>query len=174
MSIQAFKASATKQGSGTQVKIASGESITGVFIGEPVVYYNHFEDKKKYSSYVTGATERFRWNFAEKTSDGWKAGIYDGPMGFGKDLWTAIEEYGQDTLFKIARKGEGKETRYTIMYVKDQPKSFKEPKALDQFDLAKYIEDPFDLGDAKEVPYSGDPTPTDEDMPEEKSEEVPF
>lgn len=174
MSIEAFKAAANKKSGGTQIKITDGDSISGVFIGEPVMYYNHFQDKKKYSRWVDGATERFRWNFAEKTSDGWKVGIYDGPMGFGKDLWTAIEEYGQDTLFKIARKGEGIETRYSVMYMKDQPKSFKEPKALELFDLAKYIEDPFDLGDATEVPYSGDPAPTDADAPAEKAEEAPF
>lgn len=174
MSIEAFKAAANKKSSGTHVKIADGDSITGVFIGEPVMYYNHFQDKKKYSKWVEGSTHRFRWNFAEKTTDGWKCGIYDGPMGFGKDLWTAIEEYGQDTLFKITRKGEGVETRYSVMYVKDQPESFDEPKGLDQFDLSKYIEDPFDLTGANEVPYKDDPAPTDADMPAEKSEEAPF
>lgn len=182
MSLEDFEKATTRVGGGVKVKLQDGESIKGVFVGEPKIFYNVFDENKQYSKPVNGADERFRWNFAVQNASGWSVKIWEGSMAFGKILWTQIKEFGQNTLFKVVRTGTGKQTRYTVLYVKDQP-DMSSLKSLELFDLGKYLEDPEQANVIKqvesvfnqpeEIPYQGDPFPTDEDAPVQ-SEEIPF
>lgn len=159
-----FKTRTKNAGGGTNIKLEAGESVYGVFLGDPKVYYLAYDKATKqateYSEPYGDANERFKWNLAVKEGDQWKVRIYNGPIGFGKAVDENIERFGQETLFEIKREGTGMKTRWHIFYVKDQPskEEMEEIKKLETFDLKKFLQEPG-------VQQTNVPPHTDEDIP---------
>ena len=104
----------------------SGDSIEGIFLGEPYVYKQHWspgsekvicqdgcelcEDGKKPSS-------RFKINFFDIKAR--KVKIFEGGVGWFRNLNSMREEYGLDCIFKIVREGIGRDTKYNFFFKKD-------------------------------------------------------
>lgn len=176
MSIKDFKKQMKKaSNSGTTIKLNDGEKVVGCFVGDYVTYYSLFNKEtnsgKQYTKEVPGSKLRFKWNFVIKENDKYIMKVWDGSATVGETLADCIEKYGQETWFEISRKGIQLETRYNIMFeAKLEDKDKKEIEKLQQFDLGKYIKDPYDLSNANEVPLKDTPPHSDDDAPEE----VPF
>ena len=102
---------------GKEIEVKDGESIEGVFRGEPYVFYSIYRDQKEYETKVDGSSLKFKINFFEKLPGGeWKGRIFQQGNTCLKDLIEMKDEYGLDYIFKIKRKGSSKDdTKYHIM-----------------------------------------------------------
>jgi hypothetical protein len=107
----------TKGEGGMFVKIKDGESIEGVFRGEPYTYYSAFKDPNEYQHWSEGKSFRFKISFLVKEGEEWKAKIFQQGSRVAKDLLAVKEEYGLDNVFKIKRTGSDKDdTKYSILF----------------------------------------------------------
>ena len=104
--------------SGTYVKIKDGESVIGVFQGDPVSFYSIFGDKAntRYEEQVEDSTFKFLVNFLVKEKDGWAPKIFQGSLAVLKTILEAKKKYGLDVVMEIKRNGTGKDTRYMFMF----------------------------------------------------------
>lgn len=118
------KAPKTGDSSGGEfLKLKDGESVSGVFRGEPHEFYSRYNPNNNTSSLVEendhGARFRFRLNFVtrDKETKDFKALIWEqGPTVYNL-LKELNEEYGDlsTKVLKIKRKGEKLETEYVII-----------------------------------------------------------
>ena len=114
-----------KMKGGAFISLKEGQDITGVFRGEPVVFYSMYDENSKTSvkkpEYfeINGkaAAPRFSINFVVKDTDGnLVAKIFENSKTTAVTLKECKKEYGLDCLFKIKRVGAGKETKYPILF----------------------------------------------------------
>ena len=108
----------TKEGSSLFIRLKDGDSIEGMFAGEPHTYYSKFKDKPEYTAWADGRSFKFRLNFITKNDDNeLEAKILTGGSTISNAILDMKEEYGLDCIFKIKRTGSGKDdTRYTILF----------------------------------------------------------
>jgi hypothetical protein len=102
---------------GMFIKLRDGESVEGIFRGEPHEFYSVFGDKERteYPDYVKGSSYKFKINFIVREEGKPVAKIYQGGVTVRRRLEYLFEEFGQDCVYKIARKGSGKDdTEYFL------------------------------------------------------------
>lgn len=118
MAWEDFEKKAKEASSGGMfIRLKAGEEIVGAFRGEPRVLYKIYQDKTEYDHKVEGSTFRFKINFVVKEGDKWVAKIWESSATDGTKITAVKQEYGlEDSLFKIRRDGQGKETVYHILY----------------------------------------------------------
>lgn len=152
------------------VKLKDGDSVIGVFRGEPHIFYKIYQDKVEYDEWAEGRNFRFRINFIVKEGDQYVAKIFEGGRRVADDVVAASEEYTLNSVFKISRKGSGKEnTKYSVLF-----KSALEEEQLDKIKKVKL--ETLKFGKRAQVFDDQEPPPfTDDDIPAEEGEEpLPF
>lgn len=136
MSWDALKAGAeeAKGRGGVYIKINDGESIEGVFRGEPYIFYSDFNSKKESEFAFGDAKFRFRINFLvyDKETDTFIPKILERGSLFAEQVFVAKDEYGLDSIFKITRKGSGLKTVHNLL--------FKKPLTNDQLKKVVAVE----------------------------------
>lgn len=124
-----FSAIRDKQDGGGKaafVKLADGESIKGVFRGDPVHFKQHFVNNTGALCPGLATCEhckaglkpafRFRLNFVTNENGAYVAKIFEQGWIVYESLGSLHEEYDlQKTVVKITRKGEKQNTSYTII-----------------------------------------------------------
>lgn len=100
---------AVEKDNGVFVKIKDGEAIEGVFVGEPHVYYGKFKDQNEYSEWQQGLSFKFKMNFLSLENGSFTSKILQGSKTVGKRLKYLFENSGQDSVYRIAREGSGKD-----------------------------------------------------------------
>lgn len=109
--------------SGSFIKLKSGESIKGVFRGEPRCFFSIFNDKTEYEAYVPGSSFRFKIPFVVKENGAYVAKIFSQGKRFWEMLKKCKEKYGLDKVFEISREGSTKDdTVYSLLYEGDLSK----------------------------------------------------
>lgn len=97
------------------IKLKDGDTIEGVFRGEPYIFYRIYKDKTEYRTYIPGSKFRFRVNFVTRENGNVVAKIFEGGSKIRDAILEAKEEYGLNYVFKIKRKGSGmNDTTYSI------------------------------------------------------------
>jgi hypothetical protein len=137
MSWQKMKKAKEEGGSGgLYITLKDGDSIEGVFRGEPYCFYQKFQEKTEYESWSEGRSFKFKINFIIKEGDKFIAKIYRGGATVRDALLMSKEEYGLDCIFKIKRMGSSKEdTTYSVLF-----KSNLTPEQKAQIDSIKLYE----------------------------------
>jgi hypothetical protein len=100
------------------VKLKDGDSIEGIFRGEPRFFYQTFGERTEHNTWAEGRNFRFRVNMFTKDDEGiYAAKIFQGGAKVRDAILDARDEYGLDCMFKIKRTGSTKEdTRYAILF----------------------------------------------------------
>jgi hypothetical protein len=152
------------------VKLKEGESIVGVFRGEPYVFYRTFGEQVEHDTWAEGRAFRFRINFITKDGEEYKARIFENGSKVRDILMSCNEEYGLDAVYKIVRKGVGTDTTYNILF---QSKLLAEQiQKMDALPL-----EVLRFGGAKRsqsIPEDDIPPHTDADKPAEEPDPLPF
>lgn len=122
------EAAKAKGSGGLYIKIADGESVEGVFRGDPYLFYSDFNSKKESEFAFGDAKFRFRINFLvyDKETDTFIPKILERGSLFAEQIFVAKDEYGLDCVYKITRKGSGLKTVHNLL--------FKKPLTKDQID----------------------------------------
>lgn len=106
-----------ESGSNKFIKLKDGDSIEGVFRGDPYTFYQKFKDPNEYLQYAEGRSFKFKVNFIVKENDTLVSKILQQGATVFDLIVDAIDEYGADCVFKIKRVGSGKEdTRYSVLF----------------------------------------------------------
>lgn len=116
----------TNNSGGLFIKLKDGESVTGIFRGEPKVFYVQWNNGKssECSKGAEGAKFRFRINIVVNEDKKYVAKILEQGALVYSDLKALNEEYPlEETLVKITRNGTGTDTTYTVMPMRAQPDS---------------------------------------------------
>lgn len=131
---------------GTFLKLKDKERVKGVFVGDPVIFRQHWIENR--SQLCTGKATcdhckagdkskfRFRINFITKVDGVQVAKVFEQGYGFFKDLKEMHEnDYNlTETLISLSRSGTGTDTEYRITPVKDndglKPADFKRLAAI--------------------------------------------
>lgn len=118
-----FSGSPKPKGGGNFLRLKDNDLVRGVFRGEPVEFYNKWENGKSHAcdAYEEGARFRFRINFVTRENDTLVAKIFEqGPTVYQmlKDLH---QEYNlEETIVTIKRTGNDlNNTSYTILPAKE-------------------------------------------------------
>lgn len=111
----------SKSGTKTSLylKLDSGESITGVLVGSPHVFYANWENGKKLESDTprVGFKFRFKINLVHEVNGAFVAQIFEQGKMLYDDI-VALHESGynlEETMVRITRTGTGTSTRYSIV-----------------------------------------------------------
>lgn len=117
MSWDKLKKSKEEQKKGKKyVALKDGDSMVGIFAGEPDVFYQNFKTSEKSEFYKTDFKFRFRIGFVVKEGDSYVKKVFEGSARTRDALLDAVGEYGQKCVFKIKRTGSGiEDTRYSIL-----------------------------------------------------------
>lgn len=117
-----FKANPARSSgeSGVFLRLKSGESVRGVFRGNPHEYFARWSSKgyEPCGEDDDGASFRFRINFIMRNEDGtFTSRIWEQGARAYNELKDLAEDYDLEvTTVKIARSGEGKhDTKYSIV-----------------------------------------------------------
>ena len=113
-------------GSGTRLKLEDKESIVGVFAGEPLLYWRHWNNATKRSAEFPkdtpqdelpeGSTLRFKTNFLVERGDRFLPLEFEGSVATtAKGIKKATDKQGQEYLYEISREGTGTKTRYHVL-----------------------------------------------------------
>lgn len=111
------------------LQIKDGESVTGIFRGEP---YRHFIKWIEGKSIDADENERearprFKLNFITNVDGALKALIWNFSQTVYNQLAEIHDEYPlESTKLKITRRGTGKETMYSILPLLKEPLSSKQ------------------------------------------------
>lgn len=146
------------KGSKDFLKIKDGDAVDIVVMGEPKTFYSIFKDPKEYETKVEGSKFTFKVNVVVKEDDQYVGKILSGGFFLAQDLHENVVEHGQDTVFKLKRKGEGINTRYHVL--------FKAKLTPEQMETFKNIE----LPPLEKIGQSEDGI----DFNQETDEDVPF
>lgn len=100
------------------IKLKDGEAVSGIFRGEPYVFYKAYPDSTEYDEWADGRSFRFRINLVTKEGSEYVAKIYEAGSTVRDILMACRDEYGDelDAVFKIKRNGTGTDTTYNIMF----------------------------------------------------------
>lgn len=119
-----------KSGGGVKnlVKLKAGESIIGVFRGDPHVVWKHWENNRGYLCTGPGcepctrkkASYRLQVNFVTKENGVLVAKVFEQGYRFQKTLEALNSEYPLEShMVKITRTGNGTDTSYSVMPVQN-------------------------------------------------------
>lgn len=131
-------------GGGAFLKIAPGTSVSGVFRGEPFEFWQKWPkggDKQVFydreEAMAANAKSRFKLNFITKDDEGkLVAKVWEFGLGAYNELAEINAEYPlEETVIKITRKGEGKNTEYTLLPLVRQPLTKKQLAEIDAVEL---------------------------------------
>jgi len=111
------------------LKLNDGESIEGVFRGDPYFFYSKFQDETntEYKEWQPGLNFRFKVNFVTKIGDELISKVFNSGKTVASRIKYLLEEYGEDCLFKILRQSESKKVFYHIDF-----KSNLTPEQIDR------------------------------------------
>lgn len=163
-----------------RIKLSAGDSIEGVFRGEPYVYYDLFGSKTEFKSWAEGRRKRFRINFVvyDPETEAYAAKILQGGSRLALQIWDQKEEQGLDAVYKVKRVGSGRDdTRYTVVFkrklTKEEIKKIEAVKSLELGTGRMTKESPTD---ENEPPFDStqEPPPDVEEMDEAADDSVPF
>lgn len=155
-----------EESSDNYVKLRSGESVTGVLVGDTLEQYKHWIEKKPFICQGAGCEHcasgvqrkfAFKVNFLVRDQSGnLTAKILDKGASVYKQLQGLSDEWDlSKTWLKISRKGEMLDTEYSVV---------PSPKQLTPQDLKKVSEvELLDLED--KAPQSTGSASSDEDVP---------
>jgi hypothetical protein len=165
-----MRAEGKGQGAKNFIKLKDGESVVGVFRGEPYVFYRVFQENTEYDSWAEGRNFRFRINFVVNDGTDYSSKIFEGGSRLRDELISCSDEYGLDSVYKITRKGTGKEgTSYKILFQsKLTGKALEKIKAVSLEVLRKGGKKVAQVLDDQEPPPF-----LDEDLPQEEDEDAP-
>lgn len=127
-----------EKGSNLFLKLADGQSVTGVLRGENYEFYNKWINGK---SQLTTADDpegksRFRANFVTVEDGRLTAKIWEFPLTVYNQLADIAEEYDlEKTKIKITRRGTGTDTVYMILPLLKEPISAKAIKEIEAVKL---------------------------------------
>jgi len=96
-------------GGGLFIKLKDGESVEGVFRGEPHCFYQIFKDKREYENYVEGSSFRFKLVMIIKENGAYVGKILQQGVKLGKSVRLCTQECGMDYIYKIIREGSSKD-----------------------------------------------------------------
>lgn len=168
-----------------RIKLSDGQSVKGVFRGEPYDFYKHWiggrtvvcPGRDKGCEHCKAGEKfsfRFTINFVTKEGDQFVAKVFEGGRPTYLDLAELSREYDLKThIVKIGRKGSGADTRYTII---PQADGKLQPAALQKIEAVKLV----DLApQAKPAPDPQEPGQDDDDdwgdrNPDMSEADVPF
>ena len=168
------------EGGGNFLKIAPGSHVNGVFRGEVYQFFQLWPfggEKVTSDKPFAGASMRFRANFVVYENKKFVTKVFEFASGLNNDLAKLAKVCDvRKTKVMISRDGEGKNTRYSVLPVLNEPLS---PSALQQVEQVKL--NILNTGAVKpqaqqqeEEPFP-DPTFFDgEPMPDFDSNELPF
>lgn len=161
MSWETMKKAKEEGGSSMFVKLADGQSIEGVFRGDPYCYYAKFKDPKEFTHWEEGLSFKFKINFVAIENGKLVPKIFQGGAKVRDALLDAKEEYGIDTIFKIKRTGSGKDdTRYAVLFkAKLTPEQTEKIKALPLKELVGKV------SATEEMPEDDTPPPSEDGIP---------
>ncbi len=128
MSWDTFTEEAKRKGSASEdyIRLKDGESVEGVFVGEPYFYYGAFKDRTEYPEWQEGLSFKFKINFVTHDNGQLVPKIVQGGRRLANAIVTVKEEYGLDNVFKIARAGSGKDdTTYAVLFKGKIPDAIK-------------------------------------------------
>lgn len=97
------------------ISLKNGQSVDVVFIGEPYCYYNVYGERP-YKEYATKEKEDASFKFRINVYSGNEMKILRGSYSLLKLIKTNLLEYGLNTIFKLKREGEKKETKYHLLF----------------------------------------------------------
>ena len=109
-------------GATTFLKIEDGQSVTGIFQGQPYTFWNKWIGSRSEVCSETDPDKKFRFkiNFVQKVNGTLTPLIWEGGGRLYDDLKKLNAEYTlEETIVKITRSGTGMETRYSIMPIKE-------------------------------------------------------
>jgi hypothetical protein len=154
-------------GVGTEnyLKLADGQSVTGVFRGEAYEFWQKWPkggEKEIFTEPAPGAKSRFKLNFVIKAENGVLiAKVWEFGLGTYNELAEIHAEYPlPETTIKITRSGTGTNTKYSILPLLKTP--------LTKAQLAKINEVPLHVLDIQQKPEAI------EDAESVDADEVPF
>ena len=145
-----MKFEVTKLSAANYLKIADGETVRGVFAGEPHKFYCNWKDNRSTecpgrnicAECISGLKAGFRFeiNFIIKENGTYSAKIweqgwrtFEALMGFNEGGYP-LESH----QMKITRTGSGKNTAYNIMPIPDGKLNDKQQKALSEVKLNEF------------------------------------
>lgn len=119
---------------GNFIKLKDGNSIEGIFRGEPHVFYQKFGDRTEHKERGTkeeGRSFRFKMSMIVKEDDQYVSKIMAGGFYLATSIDDQITENGIDSIYKVKRMGSGpQDTRYAVVFKKalteDQVKTISE------------------------------------------------
>lgn len=173
MSWSDFDKKAKEASGGSFIKLKDGDEVVGVFRGEPYTFYQEFKSRIEYPYKVEGASFKFRVNFVIKSKDGYVAKILQGGATMAEQISACKDEYGLDCIYKIKRKGSGKDdTTYSVLFKSElTPAQKKELASVELLSLTS---------EKKQSSHPAfEEAPLPEDMPADQEEiddqaDVPF
>lgn len=166
-----FKELPAEVSGGLFVKLDSGDSIIGVFRGEPYDYRQHWignrsetcmggssGDQCKHCAKGERTSFKFRINFMVKEGAGYSAKIFEQGRRVYDSLKGLHADYDlEQTVVKITRQGSGqKDTTYTVLPVPKGALSKEAQDALSKIklhDLVNPIEEHSENGSDSDVPF---------------------
>lgn len=160
------------------LKLKAGESVVGVFRGEPRIFRQHWEivggQKRPIECGGVRGCERckvdpktvhrFQLNFVTKENAVYVAKIFEGSYSSQKDLEELNKDYPlETTVLKITRTGSGTDTRYSFV---PKPNSTLSP--AQEAELSKVhlnVLDPASAAGQQQAQHAADGPEQEEDVP---------
>lgn len=167
MSWDQLKKAKEQSGGDLFISLKDGDSIEGVFRGEPYVFYKKFKDptdKKEYEAWENGRSFNFRINFLEIKDGTFTPRIFTGGARARDPLAAVKEEYGLNCVFKIKRSGLNESTRYDILFKRALDDG--QMRQINDFPLKHLTKQTKEVGKYEET---HEPV-----MPIEVSDDIPF
>jgi len=106
------------KGSSIFIALKDKENVEGVFRGKPHFYYAIYKQKEEYETKVKDSSLKFKVNFLVKENGQFTTKILNQGKLLAELIRTYINEYGEDTLFKIERQGSTKDDTHYFIYPK--------------------------------------------------------
>ena len=145
------------------VKLGDGDSITGVFAGDPVEFVSQWDNGKSTVSWPSegGRFNRFRINFITKDDGKLVPKIFEQGIQTYKTLGMLARKHDlSKTTCMIIRNGTGKLTRYSVTTLPDGGLSSNAVEALSKIELID-VKKTIDNSFKKETP-----PPSNDEMPD--------
>ncbi len=160
MSWEQMKKAKEEGGNSMFIRLKDGDSVEGVFRGQPHTFYQSFGDRAEYDKWAEGRSFKFKINFVVNEAGHLNVKIFQGGATIRDAILDAKEEYGLDCIYKIKRTGSTKEdTRYAVLFKqKLTPEGIEAVNAMELKRLTS---------DLKEPSPDGAPPPEDNPFPEE-------
>jgi hypothetical protein len=123
-------------GGGVFIKLKDGDSVEGVFQGEPHCFYRIYGDKAmaEHENYVEGSSFRFKINMLVKEGDKFEPKILEQGTKLAKRIRKYTQEYGMDYVFKVEREGSTKDNTEYHLFPK-RAISASEKEELEKIEL---------------------------------------